>query len=163
MSSSRQSSSRSSYPWSSTIATAASVVKLHTSSRKVLRSSSAFFLAAILCAAVRAGVTGAGVARVCLVRAILAGLSLVWSIRRVVYGKLRRPFCFRSEGASSKRGRANARRRRKGCGACERQQAPSMQTDQALRSSAESVTFAFATIKQVGSNKLWNFRLRYKY
>jgi len=51
--------------------------------------------------------------------AILADLILVWSIRRVVYGKLRRPFCFGSEGASSKRGQANARRHRKGCKAYE--------------------------------------------
>ena len=125
-------------------------------------SSAASLAAAAICATVRAG-RGGGGARVCLDRAILAGLILVWSIRRVVYGKLRRPFCFGSEGASNKRGQANAHRRRKGCGACERQQAPSMQTDQALRSSAESVTFAFATIKQRGSDKLWNFRLRYKY
>ena len=106
----------------------------------------AFFLAALTCAVVRAGAAAAG-AGLILVRAILAGLMLVWSIRRVVYGKLRRPFCFGSEGVSSKHGQANAHRRRKGCGASERQQAPSMQTDQALRSSAESVTFAFATIK----------------
>jgi hypothetical protein len=32
-----------------------------------------------------------------------------------------------------------------------------------LRLSAKSVKFAFATIKQYGSNKLWNFRLPYKY
>ena len=111
-------------------------------------SSAALNLAALTCAAVGAGTAAGRLTGTVL--PILAGLSLVWSIRRVVYGKLRRPFCFRSEGASSKRGQANARRRRKGCGACERQQAPSMQTDQALRSSAESVTFAFATIKQRG-------------
>ena len=85
-------------------------------------SSAAFFLAALTCAMVRAGAAAVAGVRV-LVRAILAGLILVWSIRRVVYGKLRRPFCFGSEGASSKSGQANARRRHKGCKACERQQA----------------------------------------
>ncbi len=87
-------------------------------------SSAAFFLAALTCAAVRAGMaTAAGPGLVVTVLAILAGLISVWSICRVVYGKLRRPFCFWSEGASCKRGQANAQRRRKGCKACERQQA----------------------------------------
>ena len=83
-----------------------------------------FFLAALTCAAVRAGTAAAAAAGLAIkVLAILAGLILVWSIRRVVYGKLRRPFCFGSEGGSSKRGHANARGCRKGCEACERQQA----------------------------------------
>ena len=73
-------------------------------------SSAAFFLAALTCAAVGAGTAAAaaGPGLAGKVLAILAGLILVWSIRRVVYGKLRRPFCFWSEGASCKRGQANA-------------------------------------------------------
>ena len=88
--------------------------------RKVSMSLAALFLAALTCAVVRAGAAAAAGIVGVLVWAILAGLILVWSIRRVVYGKLRHPFCSGSEGASSKHGQSNVRRRRNGCEACER-------------------------------------------
>ncbi len=121
------------------------------------------FLGALACAAVRAGAAAAGAGVRILVRAILAGLMLVWSIRRVVYGKLRRPFCFGSESASSKRGQANAQRRRKGCGACERQQAhlckPIKPSDHLPRAS----NLPSRQSSNMGLYKLWNFQLPYKY